>query len=53
MQRMTISNALRSLEDRGETFAVLFEHGSLAVEMYKHEKNATLPDQFPISSPLF
>jgi mannose-6-phosphate isomerase-like protein (cupin superfamily) len=38
MQRLTISNALKSLENRDETSAVLFEHGSLSVEIYKPER---------------
>lgn len=35
MKRLTIGNALQALQGSTEEFAVLFEHGSLAVEIYK------------------
>ena len=38
MKRMTISNALQALEGSGQDFQVLFEHGSLAVEIYQPQK---------------
>lgn len=38
MKRLTVSNALDSLQDHSEPFPELFSHGSLAVEIYKPEK---------------
>ena len=38
MKRMTISNAIKSLEGNDQKFNVLFEHGSLVVEIYKPER---------------
>lgn len=35
MNRLTLANALKSLESREEPFAELFCHGSLSVEIYK------------------
>lgn len=37
MKRLTISNALQSLEQEEANFKELFAHGSLLVEMYKPE----------------
>ncbi len=37
-ERMTISNALKSLEAADQPFKRLFEHGTLAVEIYKPDK---------------
>lgn len=38
MSRLTISNALRTLEDAGKPFKELFSHGSMTVEIYKPDK---------------
>lgn len=38
MNRLTIANALESVEDSPDPYKELFEHGSLVVEMYKPEK---------------
>lgn len=38
MTRLTIGNALKSLEGHAGKFKVLLEHGSLSVEIYKPEK---------------
>jgi mannose-6-phosphate isomerase-like protein (cupin superfamily) len=35
MDRLIISSALKSLEDKKESFKELFNHGSLSVEIYK------------------
>ena len=35
MDRLTIKNALEALEGEDVRFKVMFEHGSLAVEIYK------------------
>ena len=35
MNRLTISNALESLEGVSDPFSELFKHGSLSVEIYK------------------
>ncbi|MGK0442567.1 MAG: mannose-6-phosphate isomerase-like protein (cupin superfamily) [Pseudohongiellaceae bacterium] len=35
MGRLIISSALKSLEDKKESFKELFNHGSLSVEIYK------------------
>lgn len=37
MSRLTISNALQSLERTKAPFAELFSHGSLSIEIYKPE----------------
>lgn len=37
MNRLTISNALQSLESEEEPFKELFKHGSLSVEIYKSD----------------
>jgi len=38
MSRLTISNALKSLEGVNEPFKELFKHGSLSIEIYKPNK---------------
>lgn len=38
MSRLTIENALESLEDGTERFKEMFSHGSLSVEIYKPDK---------------
>ena len=38
MKRLTITNALESLESEENPFKELFKHGSLSVEIYKPEK---------------
>jgi len=38
MKRLTIENALLSLEGHEQPFTELFTHGSLSVEIYKPEK---------------
>lgn len=38
MSRMTIDQALTSLKQVPEAFRVLFEHGSLSIEIYQPEK---------------
>ena len=38
MTRLTINNALQSLQGAQEPFKELFRHGSLSVEIYKPEK---------------
>ena len=35
MQRLTIANALAQLNNHDKAFKVLFEHGSLVIEMYQ------------------
>lgn len=38
MNRLTIKNALHSLEGHNQPFKELFRHGSLSVEFYKPDK---------------
>ncbi len=35
MKRLTINRALRELANHGDRFKVMFEHGSLVVEIYR------------------
>ncbi len=38
MSRLTVSNALRSLDGHSEEYRELFSHGSMTVEIYKPDK---------------
>jgi len=55
MNRLTISNALQSLEGTSETFKELFNHGSLSIEIYKpdgidHQQPHSRDELYVISS---